>query len=87
MPWKMVIEKMERNLKLFSCQNVKQLNYIGRNTIYQCKFDRKANFKQRVAVYMTFLEKISIDWVQTIGLLDVLNSNFLQFKNVQTTLL
>jgi hypothetical protein len=83
----MLIEKMEKNLKLFSYQNVKQLNYIGRNTNYQCKFDRKANFKQKVAVYLTFLDKISMGYVQTIRLLDVLNSNFLQIKSEQTTLL
>jgi hypothetical protein len=27
--WKMEIPKMETNLRLFSCQNNNQLNYIG----------------------------------------------------------
>jgi hypothetical protein len=83
----MVKGKMEMNLRLFSYQNVKQLNSIGINTNYQCKFDRKVKFEQRVAIYITFSDEISMGWVQTIGLLDVLNSNFLQIKSEQTTLL
>lgn len=41
----MVKGKKIKKLKLFSCQNVKQLNYIGINTNYQFKFDRKVTFE------------------------------------------